>query len=52
MLFPRTVTKLKAYARQKREAYKYREFWKMGVTLEIRKDVMEGTAFLSVRVLS
>ena len=26
MLFPRTVTKLKAYARQKREAYKYREF--------------------------
>ena len=52
MLFARTVTKLKAYVMQKREAYTYHEFWKMGVSLEIRKDVMEGTAFLNVRVLS
>lgn len=52
MLFARTVTKLKAYVRQERKAYKYREFWKMGVSLEIRKDVMGGTAFLNVKVLS
>ena len=26
MLFARTVTKLKAYVRQERKAYKYREF--------------------------
>lgn len=52
MLFAKTVTKLKAYVRQKREAYKCREFSKLGMSLEIRKDVMEGTAFSNVRVLS
>lgn len=52
MLFAKTVTKLKAYVRQKRDAYKYREFSKLGTSLEIRKDVMEGIAFLNVRVLS